>query len=166
MSTLGERIKLARGTDSQEAFSRILGISKGSLGVYERNENLPNTDVILKICSKTGVRLEWLLTGAGPMCPQESCTPGMEEARGQAGPAEAPERPGAAAEKCPYCARLENRLEIRLDRLEEERRELSSENRRLWKENAELRERCAHYEERKRQRAMPLTGGKAGCVSR
>ena len=58
MSTLGERIKAARGSLSQEAFSRALNISKGSLGFYERNENLPNTDVVLKICSKTGVRLE------------------------------------------------------------------------------------------------------------
>lgn len=69
MNTLGERIKLARGGISQEAFARILSISKGSLGFYERNENLPNVEVILKICSKTGVGLEWLLMGRGPMRP-------------------------------------------------------------------------------------------------
>ena len=67
MNTLGDRIKLARGNISQEAFSRALKISKGSLGFSERNENLPNVDVALKICSKTGVRIEWLLLGRGPM---------------------------------------------------------------------------------------------------
>lgn len=67
MNTLGSRIKQARGRLSQDAFSKLLQISKGSLGFYERDENLPNTDVVLKICSTTGVSLEWLLTGHGPM---------------------------------------------------------------------------------------------------
>ncbi len=140
MSTLGERIRLARGGSSQEAFSRALNISKGSLGFYERNENLPNADVILKICSKAGIGLEWLLTGEGPMRPAD----GEREVRHQEEP---------CPESCPRCSRLESRL----DRLEDERRELSLENRRLWKENAELRERCARYEEReKRRELLPL----------
>lgn len=63
MNTLGERIKLARGGRSQESFAKQLNISKGSLGFYERNENLPNVDIALKICSETGVDLTWLLTG-------------------------------------------------------------------------------------------------------
>ncbi len=134
MNTLGERIRAARGSLSQEAFSRALSISKGSLGFYERNENLPNADVILKICSKTGVRLEWLLLGTGPMNPE-----GAE-----------PEARGAEASSQALCARC-LRLEERLERLEDERRELSSENRRLWKENADLRERCARLEERGKQ---------------
>ena len=75
MSTLGERIRLARGGSSQEAFSRALNISKGSLGFYERNENLPNADVILKICSKAGIGLEWLLTGKGKMYKTEDPQP-------------------------------------------------------------------------------------------
>lgn len=138
MNTLGERIKSARGNISQETFSRALGISKGSLGFYERNENLPNTDVVLKICSKTGVRLEWLLTGHGPMRTQ---------------PLSCPEEDGISEEQtCARCARLESRL----DRLEEERRELSAENRRLWKENAGLRERCARFEEREKQGCAPV----------
>ena len=123
---------------SQEAFSRELGISKGSLGFYERNENLPNTDVVLKICSKTGVRLEWLLTGDGPVRAQS-------DADGEAAGEEMDG--GLEGTACLRCARLEDRL----DRLEEERRELAAENRRLWKENAGLRERCARFEEREKQ---------------
>ncbi|WP_051363901.1 XRE family transcriptional regulator [Oleidesulfovibrio alaskensis] len=71
MKTLGSRIRAARGATSQDAFSKQLKISKGSLGFYERDENLPNTDVALKICSETGVRLEWLLLGHGPMYDHE-----------------------------------------------------------------------------------------------
>ena len=67
MDTLGNRIKLARGKMSQDQFSNLLKVSKGSLGFYERDENLPNSAVILKICSETGVRIEWLLTGQGSM---------------------------------------------------------------------------------------------------
>ncbi len=112
MNTLGERIKSARGGMSQEAFSRELGISKGSLGFYERNENLPNTDVVLKICSKTGVSLEWLLTGEGPM-----------HVRTDAGSEAADAVDETAEGACLRCVRLEDRL----DRLEEERRELSDD---------------------------------------
>ena len=67
MNTLGERIKLARGSASQDTFAKAIQISKGSLGFYERNENLPNVDVVTKICSTTGVSIEWLITGQGPM---------------------------------------------------------------------------------------------------
>ena len=67
MNTLGARIKLARGEMTQDVFAKLLQISKGSLGFYERDENLPNTDVILKICSFTGVDLKWLVAGHGDM---------------------------------------------------------------------------------------------------
>lgn len=71
MNSLGTRIRQARGNMSQEAFAAQIHVSKGSLGFYERDQNLPNTDVILKICSVTNVSLEWLLRGVAP--------PGAEE---------------------------------------------------------------------------------------
>ena len=162
MNTLGERIKLARGGISQEAFARILSISKGSLGFYERNENLPNVEVILKICSKTGVGLEWLLMGRGPMrpgCATEGAQASQAEGA-QASQAEESAVPESAVPSCERCARMESRL----DRLEDERRELSAENRRLWKENAELRERCARFEERAKQEGVLAFLEKAGRV--
>lgn len=72
METLGQRIRMARGTLSQDALCSMTGISKGSLGFYERDANIPRIDAIIKICSATGVSLEWLATGAGPMRPQAS----------------------------------------------------------------------------------------------
>ena len=150
MSTLGERIKLARGKASQDVFSRALKISKGSLGFYERNENLPNTDVILKICSETGVSLVWLLTGTGPMYPEET-TPLVPTSS-----APAPREP------CPSCMKMEAKLDL----LDAERRELAAENRRLWQENADLRERCARFEERQnREEKLSLFDKKSSFSS-
>lgn len=120
MDTLGARIRLARGKTSQGAFAALIGVSKGSLGGYERDENLPNTDVALKICQQTGFSVEWLISGRGPLradaapCPHES------------GP------PSEAKKAAPYCARC-LKLEEKLEKLEEERRELNTENRHLWK---------------------------------
>ena len=67
MGTLGARIKVLRGNESQESFASKIEISKGSLGRYERDENSPSADVLLKICSKADISVEWLLTGSGSM---------------------------------------------------------------------------------------------------
>ncbi|MDR2819884.1 MAG: helix-turn-helix domain-containing protein [Desulfovibrio sp.] len=125
MRTLGARIRFARGRISQDAFSGIIGVSKGSLGGYERDENLPNTDVVLKICRQTGISVEWLLTGGGAALPA----------------APAPETPATREEQLP-CARCV-KLEQAVEKLNEERRELNAENRRLWKENSRLSVRLA-----------------------
>ena len=118
MSTLGKRIREARGKLSQDAFCHLISISKGSLGFYERDENLPKVDVALKICSATDVSVEWLLTGQGPMRLGEPKRESLNKEEGG-----------------------------RWAALEDERRELSTENRQLWKENASLRERVARLEE-------------------
>lgn len=65
MNTLGNRIKYIRGKESQESFAAKIGVSKGSLGGYERDENSPSADAILKICSTANISAEWLLTGQG-----------------------------------------------------------------------------------------------------
>lgn len=93
MSTLGERIKTARGHLSQDVFSSRIGVNKGSLGFYERNENQPKADVLLKICSETGISVEWLMTGSGPMRPGEQ----------SASPSEA----HPSLDSCAKCAALE-----------------------------------------------------------
>lgn len=67
MQKLGDRIRHVRGRMSQEAFAGLLGISKGSLGGYERGENCPNADVILTICNKCKINVSWLMSGAGAM---------------------------------------------------------------------------------------------------
>lgn len=135
MDTLGKRIKYARGAASQDSFSAEINISKGSLGGYERDENLPNTDTVLKICQKTGISLEWLLTGQGHAYPEHITKEEPASAIPHSGLLERMEKRFAALEE-------ERRL------LNEERRELNTENRRLNRENAELRERIAELRER------------------
>lgn len=67
MDTLGQRIKFLRGNLSQGEFAEKVGISKGSIGGYERNENSPSADAILKICSINNISVEWLLYGRNPL---------------------------------------------------------------------------------------------------
>ena len=67
MDTLGKRIKLLRGKESQDTYAARIGISKGSIGGYERDANSPSADAILKICHADDISVEWLLTGQGPM---------------------------------------------------------------------------------------------------
>ncbi|WP_206215317.1 helix-turn-helix transcriptional regulator [Desulfovibrio sp. ZJ200] len=150
--TLGARIRLARGKTSQGVFAALIGVSKGSLGGYERDENLPNTDVALKICQKTGFSVEWLLSGRGPLrAPAAPAAPQKQEAEPPAAaPAAPPAEPPETQKSAPYCARC-LKLEEKLEKLEEERRELNAENRRLWKENSALNARVARLEEQQKK---------------
>ncbi len=155
MKTLGSRIRFARGTLSQEAFAARIDVSKGSLGGYERDENLPNTDIVLRICQETGVSVEWLLlgTGASKVSAGAPSSLGDDQTHGTLPLSDAM---GVAAQASMMqdgmsfvldkkmihqeCARC-RRLEARLERLEDERRELNEENRQLWKENSLLNAR-------------------------
>ncbi|WP_165174972.1 helix-turn-helix transcriptional regulator [Desulfovibrio sp. ZJ369] len=154
MTTLGSRIKMVRGKESQEKFAARLEISKGTLGFYERDENLPKSDVILKICALTGASLDWLLTGAESAtretahdlapCP----TPARQAKQSAAAPQESREC------SCPQCAELKKRLTT----LEEERRDLYAENRNLWKKLCSLLEESARPRERP---PLPLYDGES-----
>lgn len=138
MSTLGKRIRLIRGEETQAEFADRVGIAKGSIGGYENDKNSPSAEAILKICLKNGISFEWLLTGLGPM--RLNDTP--------IGHQETVKRPEtAASEPCARCTKLE----IKLEKVEEQRDLLVEENRKLWKENGELREKCARLEERQGQ---------------
>ncbi|SHI75048.1 helix-turn-helix domain-containing protein [Halodesulfovibrio aestuarii] len=135
MNTLGSRIKIARGKLSQDAFSKQIGVSKGSLGFYERDENLPNTEVALKICSETGVSIAWLLSGEESEEPASTLDNADQMTYSQ----------------CPKCDKIEadlrkEREEVR--ELTKELREINAENRTLLKENGDLRTRLATLEAR------------------
>lgn len=148
MNTLGKRIRIARGNMSQEEYSKAINVSKGSLGFYERDENLPNSDVILKICSLSNILPEWLLMNAGPMRHGEALE--LLKPSNQPPPETAEQCPA-----CPRCAKLEQKLEAleqKLEASEQERREIAQENRQLWKDNATIREQLARMDEYQKMR--------------
>ena len=64
--TLGERLKLVRGTTSQKAFAAELGIHENTVSNAERR-NSATQEYLLKLAVARNVNLHWLLTGHGPM---------------------------------------------------------------------------------------------------
>lgn len=73
--TLGNRIKMTRRKESQDSFAVSVGISRGALSSYERDESQPSAETLQKICTKYGVLPEWLLMGTGPMTREEPVEP-------------------------------------------------------------------------------------------
>ena len=66
-STISERIKIIRGTNTQKEFADRLGITQRAVVNYESLGRIPKGAVLKKICEKFGVSEQWLLTGTGPM---------------------------------------------------------------------------------------------------
>ncbi|NDP43229.1 MAG: bacteriophage CI repressor [Aromatoleum sp.] len=69
--TLGDRLKLVRGTASQKAFAAALGVHQNTVSNAERRDSAPQ-EYLLKIGTVRNVNLHWLLTGRGAMRVDES----------------------------------------------------------------------------------------------
>ena len=134
-NTLGDRIKILRGSLTQRQFAEKIGIPATTLGNYEKNKSELNFATIDLFTKTFGINTDWLIFGRGPM--HSSDTPISHQ--------ETITQPEATIfEPCVRCAKLESKLE----KVEEQRDSLMEENRKLWKENGELREKCARLEER------------------
>jgi len=64
--TLGERLRLVRGADTQKAFAAALGVHENSVANAERR-NSATQDYLLRIAEARNINLHWLLTGHGSM---------------------------------------------------------------------------------------------------
>lgn len=65
---IDERIKLIRGSKSQDAFSQEVGVSKMTIGRWERGERTPDADDLNRILmAYPDINPAWLLTGEGEM---------------------------------------------------------------------------------------------------
>ena len=64
--TLGERLKLVRGTTSQKAFAAELGIHENSVSNAERRHTATQ-EYLLRLAKVRNINLHWLLTGHGAM---------------------------------------------------------------------------------------------------
>ena len=134
-NTLGDRIKILRGSLTQRQFAEKIDIPAITLGNYEKNKSELNFATIGLFTKTFGINPDWLIFGRGPM--HSSDTPISHQ--------ETITQPEATIfEPCVRCAKLESKLE----KVEEQRDSLMEENRNLWKENGELREKCARLEER------------------
>jgi transcriptional regulator with XRE-family HTH domain len=76
-ATIGSRLKAWRHALglTQAQFAQRIGVHIGVLKKYEQGLNIPGGDALTAI-ARTGVNLNWLLTGEGEMLPKEA--PGIE----------------------------------------------------------------------------------------
>ncbi|MCC5811171.1 MAG: helix-turn-helix transcriptional regulator [Ectothiorhodospiraceae bacterium] len=63
---IGGRIAQIRGSRSQAAFAKDLGVHKNTLGGYERGERKPDAE-FLSALMRAGYSANWVITGEGPM---------------------------------------------------------------------------------------------------
>ncbi len=64
LKAIGRRIREIRGFDlTQTEFGRMLDIGQTQLSRYELGENLPPTEVLLKLKAYSGKSIDWILTG-------------------------------------------------------------------------------------------------------
>ncbi len=171
MSTLGERLKILRGTTRQAELAASLGMAQTTLSNYETGRNEPNIETIRLLVSHFDVNINWLLFGEGPIrgdnTPSNCCSEPV-----------APTTESSSLEEKTipaklYYAEREGRLEkaeTKIETLEEERRELAAEVRKLYRdkevllrENGALRERLARFEAHQDQQASLGEDRGPGC---
>jgi transcriptional regulator with XRE-family HTH domain len=69
VETMGMRLRAAREQRSlkQSELADMVGMRPHSLWRYEAGRAAPGTPRLLKLARALGVRLEWLVSGEGPM---------------------------------------------------------------------------------------------------
>jgi transcriptional regulator with XRE-family HTH domain len=67
LKTLGERIKYLQKNSgkNQVEFANSLGVSKGSLILYQKNDRSPDSSFLRTLCELYRVNPTWLLLGEG-----------------------------------------------------------------------------------------------------
>lgn len=60
-----EVVKLARGSISQRAFGKLLGVSPTAVQLWEKGESIPDTQNLAQIADRAGYTMEELLNYLG-----------------------------------------------------------------------------------------------------
>ena len=60
MEGLGNKLKLVRGTRSQEEFASILGVDRSTFASWEIDRREPDLATLIKISNLSGISLDWL----------------------------------------------------------------------------------------------------------
>ncbi len=64
VDSIPERLREIKGNRSTAAFARFLGVGVSTLHNYE-NGRTPPIDFLLNVTARTGISIEWLMTGTG-----------------------------------------------------------------------------------------------------
>ena len=66
-STIGERVRTARENKEldQQSLASKVGVATRTLQRWEKGEQVPDSNFLMRLAKQTGVRPEWLLTGEG-----------------------------------------------------------------------------------------------------
>lgn len=72
MKTIAERLVFIRGTMTQAAFAARLGVNVNTLRAYEKGRALPGFEVLETLCAQFNVSPAWVLTGDGPVQPDQN----------------------------------------------------------------------------------------------
>lgn len=67
MQEVGERLKLVRSSESQEAFAARFGVHRNTLARWESGERTPDLEFLQRLVNELGVSPDWVLTGRGGM---------------------------------------------------------------------------------------------------
>ncbi|HEY6192801.1 MAG TPA: XRE family transcriptional regulator [Bacteroidota bacterium] len=70
-STLGERVRTARENKEldQQTLAVRIDVATRTLQRWEKGEQVPDSNYLMRLAKQTGVRPEWLLTGEGELYP-------------------------------------------------------------------------------------------------
>ena len=61
---IGRRIRQLRGFEETQAeFAKRLGIGQTQLSKYERGENAPTLEILIKLRALSGKTLDWIVDG-------------------------------------------------------------------------------------------------------
>lgn len=71
IDTFSERLRQSIGENSVSSFGKKCGIGESTLRQYLKG-GTPGLDKVIAIAEASGVNIEWLATGEGPMRPGES----------------------------------------------------------------------------------------------
>lgn len=66
MQTIGERLRQARGAETQLDFAARTGLKQQTISRCERGET-PSTAVLVALAEVTNLSIDWLLFGRGGM---------------------------------------------------------------------------------------------------
>lgn len=67
MSTIGERLRELRGSQTLEEFASSNGIHRVTLSRLEKGERVPDANFLQTVTKNNNICSEWLLLGTGPM---------------------------------------------------------------------------------------------------